>query len=394
MKIAMNYLTRWIEYIRSKDRYFLLGLVALVVIALAYLLFVPFFVGRCRHRIQLASQVVAAQKALATAKKAEEKSPEVLEKQIATAQATLDAVASVFLTDSQAAEVLIKLYEYANETQVEIVGLQTQPAPEKVQETPEKGEEKRACEVRALQLEARGALPDLMAFVSRVEMSAIETLMVTNVSIIESDKLYTLSMDITLYTSPFASGAVVQPTSSATLTATPMTKESTPSPTATPVCTTTPTLTLEERLQQMAQSLHELWAAENWEAVIGVIEQIRALDPDYDDITEKLYAACVNYGYKLLDEGRLEGAKEQFSQALAVKPDGGEAMEGLRLLAGETTVPTAAPQPSFILYVVGRGDTLYSIARRYGTTVQAIMTTNGLTSYSIYVGQRLYIPLR
>ena len=44
-------------------------------------------------------------------------------------------------------------------------------------------------------------------------------------------------------------------------------------------------------------------------------------------------------------------------------------------------------------HVVRRGDTLYSIARRYGTTVQAIMNTNGLSNRNfIWVGQRLTIP--
>ncbi len=45
------------------------------------------------------------------------------------------------------------------------------------------------------------------------------------------------------------------------------------------------------------------------------------------------------------------------------------------------------------LYVVRRGDTLYSIARRFGTTVDAILRLNGLTNPNvIYVGQRLRIP--
>lgn len=44
-------------------------------------------------------------------------------------------------------------------------------------------------------------------------------------------------------------------------------------------------------------------------------------------------------------------------------------------------------------YIVRRGDTLYSIARRFGTTYQALAAINGLRSpHRIYVGQRLVIP--
>ena len=45
------------------------------------------------------------------------------------------------------------------------------------------------------------------------------------------------------------------------------------------------------------------------------------------------------------------------------------------------------------VYIVQRGDTLYAIARRYGTTYQRIAAANGLYyPYTIYVGQRLVIP--
>jgi LysM repeat protein len=43
-------------------------------------------------------------------------------------------------------------------------------------------------------------------------------------------------------------------------------------------------------------------------------------------------------------------------------------------------------------YTVQRGDTLFSIAQRFGTTVDAIKSANGLTSDSIFVGQELVIP--
>jgi LysM repeat protein/plastocyanin len=53
----------------------------------------------------------------------------------------------------------------------------------------------------------------------------------------------------------------------------------------------------------------------------------------------------------------------------------------------------APPQEGSIVYYVQFGDTLFSIAQRYGTTVPALMAANGLTSYSIYAGQRLFVPL-
>jgi LysM repeat protein len=63
---------------------------------------------------------------------------------------------------------------------------------------------------------------------------------------------------------------------------------------------------------------------------------------------------------------------------------------GQRLVIPGSYVPP--PGPSFT-YVVQRGDTLFAIARRYGTTVSAIARLNGLVNPSyIYVGQRLRIP--
>lgn len=44
------------------------------------------------------------------------------------------------------------------------------------------------------------------------------------------------------------------------------------------------------------------------------------------------------------------------------------------------------------VYIVRAGDTLYRIALNFGTTVNAIMNYNGLSSTMIYVGKRLYIP--
>ena len=57
-----------------------------------------------------------------------------------------------------------------------------------------------------------------------------------------------------------------------------------------------------------------------------------------------------------------------------------------------TTAPSATPSPAAITYVVQPGDTLTYIARSFGTTVDAIMVANGLSSTEITVGHVLIIP--
>lgn len=60
---------------------------------------------------------------------------------------------------------------------------------------------------------------------------------------------------------------------------------------------------------------------------------------------------------------------------------------------GATPVPTTAPSGE-VKHVVQRGENLFRIALRYGTTVQAIASANGIANPSlIYVGQVLTIPV-
>ena len=53
--------------------------------------------------------------------------------------------------------------------------------------------------------------------------------------------------------------------------------------------------------------------------------------------------------------------------------------------------PAAAASPNFV--VVNYGDTLYAIAARTGTTVDALLRANGIPNANfIYAGQRIMIP--
>jgi len=62
------------------------------------------------------------------------------------------------------------------------------------------------------------------------------------------------------------------------------------------------------------------------------------------------------------------------------------------VVVGVGTAVAAPPSAGPNIHVVQPGETLYSIAWRNGTTVQALMAVNGLHSTLIYSGQRLVIP--
>ena len=63
------------------------------------------------------------------------------------------------------------------------------------------------------------------------------------------------------------------------------------------------------------------------------------------------------------------------------------------LVLGTSAAWAGPPQSSPTVHIVRWGENLTSIARRYGTTVQAILAVNGLANPNrIYAGQRLIIP--
>lgn len=62
------------------------------------------------------------------------------------------------------------------------------------------------------------------------------------------------------------------------------------------------------------------------------------------------------------------------------------------LLVGQNLYIPMLRQPQTV-YTVQPGDTLYLIAQRFNTTVESIIALNNLTSTALNIGQRLQIPL-
>ena len=62
------------------------------------------------------------------------------------------------------------------------------------------------------------------------------------------------------------------------------------------------------------------------------------------------------------------------------------------LQIGQVLLVTEKVYPDVSTYIVEKGDTLYSIATKFSTTVQAIKTLNNLTTNTLLPGKHIYIP--
>ena len=87
-----------------------------------------------------------------------------------------------------------------------------------------------------------------------------------------------------------------------------------------------------------------------------------------------------------------------FQRQMGLNPDGivgAQTWQALynQYLGIEENVPQPGPDVGTVTYTVQAGDTLWLIARRYGTTVEAIKQANGLTSNALRIGQVLRIPV-
>jgi murein DD-endopeptidase MepM/ murein hydrolase activator NlpD len=66
-----------------------------------------------------------------------------------------------------------------------------------------------------------------------------------------------------------------------------------------------------------------------------------------------------------------------------------------QLTFGAISIRASPPTQEPTVYVIQRGDTIHSIARRYGISIQALVAVNSIADPDlIYAGQRLIIPIK
>lgn len=116
----------------------------------------------------------------------------VLQAQIESAESGLNTSAEILLTEDLASDLLDNLYQYADESSVEITTLQLQPSPPLAEDDP--------FEVKIFLLEVQGTVPNLMAFLIRARETAVPSVAVRSLSLVDN----TLKMELRLYVSPYA----------------------------------------------------------------------------------------------------------------------------------------------------------------------------------------------
>lgn len=182
----------------------------------------------------------------------------VLQRQIANDRTKIATQASLFFTDIQVDAIPNILYGYAAASGVQIASLQSQPAPQTANK-----DARNTYDVRVLKLQVNGVAAQLINFVARIKESSAPGMEITGLNIGKGDKGESLTMNLQVYTSPYASGDALAglhkvytpspipasvtptntPTITPTLTPTP-TFTKTPTNTLTPTSTKTPTPTL------------------------------------------------------------------------------------------------------------------------------------------------------
>jgi LysM repeat protein len=192
--------------------------------------------------------------------------------------------------------------------------------------------------------------------------------------------------------------ATIPPTATATPTATPTTQSPETPPTSTPPP--------QEDIRYVVQRGDTLIAlAERFNtSVEGIMLKNSLVDPNAIFVGQELIIP-VDYipeepaGPRTVEHKVREGETLSFLARLyrttvdAIRNENPSISDPQNLRVGMVLTITIGNEPPLRSHVVRAGESLFSIARRYGVDVQALVEFNGLVDPNrVFVGQRLFIP--
>ncbi|MBI5958737.1 MAG: hypothetical protein HY866_08380 [Chloroflexi bacterium] len=183
----------------------------------------------------LSSQVNARQQALDNSITNQQGNAEVIELQLTRAETSMTEAGRVFLSGAEADSILNNLYGYASSVGVEITDLQLQAPPEGEADN----ENSDLYDVRTFRLQIEGGIPQIVGFMALFQEASVPAVALKNLNLTQGETRDILTMDMLLYTSPYAPGDVLE-SLPAVIRPAPM---PTPFPTPTPL-RPTPTATM------------------------------------------------------------------------------------------------------------------------------------------------------
>ena len=132
----------------------------------------------------------------------------------------------------------------------------------------------------------------------------------------------------------------------------------------------------------------------------AVFVSCSALDPDYAEYKKlKAAQATSQSPYGQIDDFGVPGAGPEGApyQPLPTVLNTPPAPVPIPPLPGGSpapipSLPEGVPVANTIPHNVARGDSLWGLAKRYNTTVEAIQAANGISGTNIQTGQTLQIP--
>jgi LysM repeat protein len=98
---------------------------------------------------------------------------------------------------------------------------------------------------------------------------------------------------------------------------------------------------------------------------------------------------------RLLDGTGSTSTAKKASSSTTAKPTGSSAKPGATTEPAPTAPPTAPPTTvPMAEYVIAAGDTMSGIAKKFGVTMQALLSANNLTDPNLVrVGQKIKVPI-
>lgn len=109
---------------------------------------------------------------------------------------------------------------------------------------------------------------------------------------------------------------------------------------------------------------------------------------EYNDIGDKMQTYIVKKGDTLYGISNQYGVSaKELADLNNVTPETLKVGQELKIPTNQGTNPS-----NMFLYTVKKGDSLYNIAKKYNTTVKEIIALNGLKNTNLSIGQQLRIP--